>query len=194
VGLVGSSWLGAGADCSAECRFHSTGPTLSATVGTVSQSTVRTQPFPTLTSFLYTLSVCIDPARNQCALPLNIGDDHLGPGCVAESIDKYTVSQPNLCLNQRSLVAHPASFTVQDVSLQIFKIEFLQLEGEILAESALGLTEEAAFEQVLRMDLRLLEVQERLPAYFRDPADLPPGTSSMVSRLDPASAPHRARN
>lgn len=37
-------------------------------------------------------AVCIDPARNQCAVPLNIGDDHLGPGCVAESIDKYTVS------------------------------------------------------------------------------------------------------
>jgi len=36
------------------------------------------------------------------------------------------------------------------MSLQIFKIEFLQLEGEWLAETAIGLTDEAAFERVLR--------------------------------------------
>ena len=139
-------------------------------------------------------AVCIDPARNQCAVPLNIGDDHLGPGCVAESIHKYTVSQSRFCPAQQPLVAHLASFTVQDVSLQIFKVEFLQLEGEILAESALGLNEEAAFERVLRMDLRLLELQERLPAYFRDPADLPPGTSPTVSNISPAFPPFWSSN
>ncbi len=83
-------------------------------------------------------------------------------------------------------------FTLQDVSLQIFKIEFLQLEGELLAENAVGLTEEAAFEQVLRMDLRLLEVQERLPPYFRDPANLPPGTSPTVSSTLDSQTPQTA--
>lgn len=36
------------------------------------------------------------------------------------------------------------------MSLQIFKIEFLELEGELLAEGAMGLPEEAAFERVLK--------------------------------------------